>query len=64
MTKLTADPKMCLSGQDAEIQRRCEKILNETLSLKDIKFSIGLLMDFFLKRIKFNKYVFKVISIQ
>jgi hypothetical protein len=41
MNKLTADPKSCLSGADADIQRKCEVILNSTNSFKDIKYSVG-----------------------
>lgn len=41
IAKLTMDPKMCLSPSDAEIQRKCEIILNSTKSFKDIKYSMG-----------------------
>ena len=39
--KLAADPRLCLSPQDAEIQRKCEQILNMQPQYKEIKESKG-----------------------
>ena len=41
MNKLSTDPKLCLSAQDSDIQRKCEMLLNSTPTFKDIKYSIG-----------------------
>ena len=39
--KLTADPRLCLSPQDAEIQRRTEQIMAATPMYKEMRDSKG-----------------------
>ena len=42
MTKLSADPKFCLSSEDHEIQRKCESILNSSMVFKELKYNKGI----------------------
>lgn len=40
--KLEKSPKLCLSPQDAEIQRKCDSILNSEITFKEMNGSIGI----------------------
>jgi hypothetical protein len=39
--KLATDPRFCLSPQDAEIQRKCDLILNSSPIFKEMRESKG-----------------------
>ncbi len=45
INKLATNPKLCLSPQDTEIQRRCESVLNSAVTFKELRDSRGLLLD-------------------
>ncbi|RNA36639.1 hypothetical protein BpHYR1_016077 [Brachionus plicatilis] len=40
--KLEKSPKLCLSPQDAEIQRKCDSIINSEATFKEMNGSIGI----------------------
>lgn len=41
LNRLASDPKSCLSPMDAEISRRCESLLNNSIAFKELRDSKG-----------------------